>query len=69
MNYKIDGTTMDNVEDLDWAMPMSNLTEYSSNHSETTRSYGFILNMKQLILMQILLIPMTLNRSCIWPNY
>ena len=33
---KIDGTTIDDVEDLDLVMPMYNLIEYSSNYSETT---------------------------------
>ena len=33
---KIDGTTTDNAEDLDLAMSMYNLIEYSSNCSETT---------------------------------
>ena len=33
---KIDGTTTDNVEDLDLVMLMYNLIEYSSNYSETT---------------------------------
>ena len=32
---KIDGTTIDNTEDLDLVMPMYNLIEYKSNYSET----------------------------------
>ena len=35
---KIDGTTIDDAEDLDLVMPMYNLIEYSSNCSETTGS-------------------------------
>ena len=35
---KIDGTTIDDVEDLDLVMAMHNLIEYSSNYSETTGS-------------------------------
>ena len=35
---KIDGTTIDNAEDLDLAMSMYNLIQYSSNYSETTRN-------------------------------
>ena len=35
---KIDEATIDNVEDLDLVMPMYNLTEYSSNYSETAGS-------------------------------
>ena len=38
---KIDGTTIDHAEDLDLVMLMYNLTEYSSNHSETTGSSWF----------------------------
>ena len=33
---KIDGTTLDDAEDLDLVMPMYNFIEYSSNYSETT---------------------------------
>ena len=35
---KIDGTTIDDAEDLDLVIPMYNLIEYSSNNSETTGS-------------------------------
>ena len=35
---KIDGTTIDQAEDLDLAMPMYNLIEHSSNYSETKGS-------------------------------
>ena len=38
---KIDGTTIDDAEDLDLVMPMYSLIEYSSNYSETTRSLRF----------------------------
>ena len=38
---KIDGTTIDDAEDLDLVMPMHNLIEYSSYYSETTRSLWF----------------------------
>ena len=38
---KIDGTTIDDSEDLDSVMPMYNLIEYSSNYSETTGSLWF----------------------------
>ena len=43
---KIDETTINDAEDLDLAMPMYNLIEYSSNYSEV---YGFILKMKELV--------------------
>ena len=38
---KIDGTTIDDAEDLDLVMSTHNLTEYSSNYSETTGSLWF----------------------------
>ena len=42
-SQKIDGTTIDDAEDLDLVIPMYNLIEYSSNYSETTRSLSFYL--------------------------
>ena len=36
MCTKIDGTTINDAEDLDLVMPMYNLIEYNSNYSETT---------------------------------
>ena len=38
---KIDGTTIDEAEDLDLVMPKYNLLEYSSNYSDTTSSLPF----------------------------
>ena len=38
---KIDGTTVEDAEDLDLVKPMYNLIEYSSNYSETTGSLKF----------------------------
>ena len=38
---KIDGTTIDDAENLDLVMPMYNLIEYSSNYSETTGNLWF----------------------------
>ena len=35
---KIDRPTIDHAEDLDLVIPKYNLTEQSSNYSETTRS-------------------------------
>ena len=35
---KINGTTINDAEDLDLVMPMYNLIEYNSNNSETIRS-------------------------------
>ena len=37
----IDGTTIDDAEDLDLVIPMYDLIEYSSNYSETTGSLWF----------------------------
>ena len=66
---KIDGAKIYDAGDLDLVMPMYNLIEYSSNYFETTGSFNFIQKMKQLILMQILPIPIILNLSSIRPNY
>ena len=38
---KIDGTTIDDADDLNLAMLMYNLLEYSSNYSDTTGSSWF----------------------------
>ena len=38
---KIDGTTIDDAENLDLVIPMYNLIEYSSSYSETTGSLWF----------------------------
>ena len=38
---KIDGTTTDDAEDLDLAMPMYKLLKYSSNYSDTTGNLQF----------------------------
>ena len=35
---KVNGVKIDNAEDLDVAMPMYNLLEYSKNYRKTTRS-------------------------------
>ena len=40
---KIDGTTIDDAEELDLVMPICSLIEYSSNYSETTGSLWFYL--------------------------
>ena len=66
---KIDGTAIDDAEDLDLVIPIYNLIEYSSNYSEATGSLWFYSKMKQLILMQILLIAIISNLSSIKLNY
>ena len=38
---KIDGTIIDDAEDLNLLMPMYSLIEYSSNYSKTTASLWF----------------------------
>ena len=38
---KIDGTTLDDVEDLNLVNPMYHLIEYSSNYSDTTGGLWF----------------------------
>ena len=58
MHQKIDLTTIDDAEDLDLVMLMYNLIKYSS-----------ILKMKQLILMQIVLMTEALNCLNIRSNY
>ena len=59
---KISGTVLDDAEHLDLTKPLNNLIKYCSNYSETKGSVScFILKMKQLILMQILPMPIILN--------
>ena len=66
---KTDGITIDDTENLDLVMPMYNLMEYTSNYSKGLKVYGFILKMKQLILMQILLMLIIINLSSIRLNH
>ena len=39
----IDGTKIDDAEDLDLVMPMHNLKEYSSNYSEKKNRKSMVL--------------------------
>ena len=66
---KIDGTTMDDAEDSDLAMPMYNLIEYSSNNSETTGNLWFYSKDEATNLIQILLMIIIFNLLNIWLNY
>ena len=66
---KIDGTAIDDTENLDLVMSMYNLIEYIKNYSETTGSYGFIQKMKYLVLMQIFKTVIILNLSNMMLNY
>ena len=66
---KIYETRIDNTKDLDIVMPMYNLMKSSLKYSETTGVYGFILKMKQLILMLILQTIMILRFPSIRLNY
>ena len=38
MNSRINGTDIDKAQDIDIAMPMYNLIEYSHNYSKTSGS-------------------------------
>ena len=69
MYKKIDGTTIDDAEDLNLVIPMFNFIEYSSNYSETTGIYGFIRKMKQLTLIMILKALIIWNLLSIRLNY
>ena len=68
---KIDGTTIDNAEDLDLVMTMYNLIYLNTVQIILRQQeiYGFIQKMKQLILMQILLMIRILNLLNIWINH
>ena len=65
----IDGTTIDDAENLDLVMPMYNLMNIVQTILKQKEVCGFILKMKQLIFMQILQTLMILNISSIRPNY
>ena len=68
---KIDGTTIDNAEDLDLVMTMYNLIYLNTVQIILRQQeiYGFIQKMKQLISMQILLMIIILNLLNIWINH
>ena len=44
MHSKINGVKTDNAEDLDVAMPMYNLLEYSKNHKKKKKTIGSLRN-------------------------
>ena len=69
LNVKTDETTVDDAENLDLVMPVNNLIEYSSNYLQKQQVYGFPQKMKQLILMQILLMITFINLSNMKLNY
>ena len=46
MYHKIDGTTIDDAEDLDLFMLMYNLLEYNLNYSDTTDRLWFYSKIK-----------------------
>ena len=66
---KTDETTIDDAEDLDLVIPMYSLIEYDSNNFETTGSLQFYSKVKQLILMQTLLMIIILSILKIRLNY
>ena len=47
---KINNTFIDNAEDLDVAIPMYNLLEYSKNYSKTTGVFGITTEMNQIVV-------------------
>ena len=57
---KIDGTTMDDAEDLDFVMPICNLIKYRSDYSETRRSLR-LHSKDEATNLQILLMVIVLN--------
>ena len=60
---KVDGTTVDNAEDLHLVIPIYNLLEYDFLRLILTQQvgYAFIQNMKQLIVMPISITLISLN--------
>ena len=76
---KIDGTTVDDAEILYLVLSMYNLIENSSNIKNSSnivknilkqqKFYDYIQKMKQLILMQVLLMIIILNLLSIRINY
>ena len=65
---KVDGTKINDAEDLDLVMPMYYLLECSSNYSDKTGSLWFCSKMKQPIFMLILQIMLILDLSSIKLN-
>ena len=61
---KIDGTAIDDAKDLDLVMSM-----YNQIILKQQEVYGFILKMKQLILMEILLTIIILDFLSLSLNY
>ena len=62
---KTDGTIIQYAGYLDWFMLLYNSLQYSWNHYETADSLGLYWKEKQLTLMMILWITMSLNLSVI----
>ena len=52
---KINAVQVDNAEDLDVAMPMYNLFEYSKNYKKQQVVFGIITEMNQVILFLLIL--------------
>ena len=65
----VDEITIDETEDLDIVMPIYNLYNIVQIILKHQDNYGFILRIRQLILMQILAIQINLNLSNIRLNY
>ena len=52
---KINGTKIDNAEDLDVVMPLYNLLEYSKNYKKQQEACGITIEMNQMIYFLLIL--------------
>ena len=53
---KINGTKIDNAEDLDVVMPMYNLLEYSKNYKKRQVVCRIVIEMNQIVVQIIIII-------------
>ena len=53
-SQKINGTKIDNAEDLDVIMTMYNLLEYSKNYKKRQVVCGIIIEMSQVVQLMII---------------
>ena len=52
---KINGTKIDNAEDLDVVVLMYNVLEYSKNYKKQQKACGIIIEMKQIVVQIIII--------------
>ena len=52
---KINGTKIDNADDLDVVMPMYNLLEYSKNYKKQQEACGITIEMNQIVVQIIII--------------